>query len=438
MSIHSNDRNTGITKLRRLSERAKTHLETVFNNVGHIIDEELLETTYHQLSASKAVGVDGVTKEDYGKRWNENVKDLMNRIRRGKYRPQPSRLVKIPKEDGSSRPLAISCFEDKLVQSAISQILTQIYEPVFMSFSYGFRPGRGCHDALRALMDHTYPFKDGAVVEIDIQQYFNTIPHKELQEILKEKISDKRFLSLIDKLAKSPIREDGRDEINRQGCPQGSIISPILANIFLHKVVDEWFQEIKQTHFKGKAEEVRYADDMVFAFEHHYDAKRFFEVLPKRLARFGLTMHQKKSQLIQSGQNAAERAYRQGERLPTYKFLGFTVYWGIARNGKWWRMKFTSRRDRFSSKLKGLKEFLRDNLTTRDKTKTLRTVVRGVEGWLNYHAISDNDRRVRQFLRASRRLIWQWINRRGRKRPINWKRLMAILEAVKFPRKAWY
>lgn len=435
MSIHSNDRFTGLTKLGRLSKRAQAHPETVFNNVGHLLDEPLLKSTYHSLDKTKAVGIDGVTKGTYGKRLDENLKDLVYRLRRGKYRPQPSRLVSIPKEDGSSRPLAISCFEDKLVQSAIKQILTEIYEPLFLSSSYGYRPGKSCHDALRALTKHTYPCWDGAVVEIDIERYFNTIPHKELEGILRKKISDTRFLKLINKLAKAPIREDGRDIINTQGCPQGSILSPILSNIFLHEVIDDWFARISKDCFTGKAEEVRFADDMVFIFEHHREARRFFEVLPKRLARYGLKMQEKKSQLIESGQNAASRAFRQGRRLPTYKFLGFTVYWGKARNGKWWRLKYRSRRDRFQGKLKGLKDFLRKELTTKDTARTLRRVVRGVIGWMNYHAISDNEARVRNFLKASRWIIWRWVNRRGRKRPMNWTTFMAVLDRFNFPRK---
>ncbi len=435
MSIHSNDRATRATKLDRLSKRAKEDPNTVFNNLGHLLDRNLLIETYQQLDGNKAVGIDGVTKGTYGKELGQNLTGLLQRIRSGMYHPQPARLVKIPKEDGSSRPLAVSCFEDKLVQAAVSKILSTIYEPVFLPCSYGFRPGRSCHDALRALSKATYPCWDGAVVEIDIRKYFNTIPHEELREMLMRKISDERFLRLIDKLTQTPIYGGGNIERSREGCPQGSILSPILANIFLHEVIDGWFEEIRRHHIVGKAEMVRYADDMVFVFQHHIQAKRFFKVLPKRLAKYGLMMHEAKSRLIQSGQNAAYRANKWGTRLPTYQFLGFTVYWGKARNGKWWRMKFTSRRDRFTGKLKALKHFLRKERTTKDSVQVLRTVVRGVVGWINYHAISDNERRVRQFIRISRYLIFRWINRRGRKRPMNWRTFMRVLDRVNFPRK---
>lgn len=402
--------------------------------MGHIIDEELLKQAYHQLASKKAVGIDGVTKEAYGERLEENIRDLLRRIRRGSYRPRPARVVEIPKEDGSKRPLAVSCLEDKVVQSAVSMILAKIYEPVFLPCSYGFRPGCSGHDALRALKKHTYVCWDGAVIEIDIRKYFNTIPHEELRKMLSRKISDDRFLRLIDKLVTAPVWQDGREVANTQGCPQGSTLSPILANIFLHEVIDVWFETIRQTHFKGKAEAIRYADDIVFVFENPWEAQRFFEVLPKRLKKYGLEMHMDKSHLIRSGQNVAKREHRWGRRLPTYQFLGFTVYWGKARNGQWWRMKLISRPDRFTAKLKGLREYLRKNLTTKDTVGLLRFVAHVIRGWINYHAVSDNHKRVKRFIEESRRAIRSWINRRGRKRPLSWENFNKLMEKVNMPR----
>jgi hypothetical protein len=256
-----------------------------------------------------------------------------------------------------------------------------------------------------------------------------------LQKILQKKIADKHFLRLIDKLAMAPSLQNGEIKINTVGCPQGSIISPILANIFLHEVVDVWFDVIKREHVNGKAEEVRYADDMVFIFQNAGEAKRFFEVLPKRLKKYGLEMHENKSRLIRSGQNVAEREARAGRRLPTYHFLGFTIFWGKARNGKWWRMKFKSRRDRFTSKLHGLKTFLRKQLNANDTVKVLKLVASVLRGWLNYHAISDNERRVSQFTQLSRHIIRKWINRRGRKTPMNWDDFNKLMDAVNMPNR---
>ncbi len=229
------------TKLERISLRAKKDKESVFNNLGHALDVDLLREQYYQLDGRKAVGIDGVTKGSYGVHLEENLSSLIERIRKGAYKPQASKVVEIPKEDGSRRGLAIACFEDKIVQAAVSTILTAIYEPTFLPSSYGFRPAQNCHDALRALARHTYQNKDGAVVEIDIQQYYNSIPWDKLEEVLKEKITDKRFLSILKVLMRAPMLKEGQEMFQGKGCPQGSIVSPILSNIYLHRVIDKWW-----------------------------------------------------------------------------------------------------------------------------------------------------------------------------------------------------
>lgn len=435
MSVHSYDRSTWPTKLERLSKRVERDKTTVFNNLGHIIDETLLLEMYQKLDGKKAIGMDGITKERYGRGLVANIASLVRRIRNGTYRPKPSRIVEIPKDDGGKRPLAIACFEDKLVQLAVSEILTRLYEPLFLPCSYGFRAGRNCHDALRALMKATKNNWEGAVVEIDICKYFTSIPHEELKAILRKKITDESFLRLIDKLATAPIQSNNVITMTARGCPQGSILSPILANIYLHEVIDAWFNDIRTTHFKGMAEEVRYVDDMVFAFQDYNDARRFFDVLPKRLGKYGLEMHEDKSRLIRSGQNVARQEHWNGRRLPTYDFLGFTVYWAKARNGKWWRMKYKSRRDRFSSKLKGLKEFLKTQITAKDTISVIERVAAAVRGWSNYHTISDNEKRAKKFIRICRRYIRNWINRRGRRRPMSWEKFNRLMDIVNFPER---
>jgi len=435
MSVHSNDGTTWLTKLKRLGELSAADKQIVFNNIGHVIDAKMLTEMYYQLDGKKAVGIDKVTKADYEKRLDGNIDDLIRRIRRGTYRPKAARITEIPKEDGSTRPLAISCFEDKLVQLAVSTILSKIYEPLFLPGSYGFRPGRSCHDALKALSQATFRNWDGAVVEIDIRKYFNTIPHVQMGEFLRKKISDGRFLRLIDILMTTPIAKGKQVIPNEIGCPQGSIASPILANIYLHHVIDEWFEFLKHNHFRGKVELIRYADDMVFTFENQTEAERFYRVLPKRLNKFGLEMHLDKSQILPAGHWAAMRAKRNGKRLPTFKFLGFTCYWGKTRKG-YWRMKYTSRHDRFAAKLKSMKEWLRKQLNARNTQAVIRKLIRGIKGWINYHGISDNQRRVGQFIELSRRALFRWFNRRGRKRYLSWGKFARILKAVGFP-KQW-
>lgn len=434
MTVLSNDRISWHTKLERIGELSANDRCFKFNNLGHLITIDMLKEQYRRLDGNKAVGIDKVTKIDYGKMLDENLTGLIQKVRRGTYRPKPSRITEIPKEDGSTRPLAIACVEDKLIQMAVSEILTTIYEPVFLSCSYGYRPGKSCHDALRMLHRATYQHPNGAIVEIDIRKYFNTIPHKVLMERLSDKISDKRFLKLINTLITAPVLKGKQEEENRIGCPQGSIVSPILANVYLHHVVDEWFEYIKHHHLRGQAEMIRFADDMVFVFEYGRDAKRFFNVLPKRLAKAGLSIHLQKSDVLPSGHIAALRAHKQGRRLPTFQFLGFTCYWGKSRKG-FWRLKLTSRKSRFAAKLKGMKQFLRDHLITNDTPGVIKMVIRAVKGWVNYHNVSNNQRRVEQFLRITKFHIFKWLNRRGGRRRVTWVKLSRALDALGFPKK---
>jgi RNA-directed DNA polymerase len=318
------------------------------------------------------------------------------------------------------------------VQLAVSKILTAVYEPDFLPCSYGYREGVNGHEALRALMKYSNRNPDGITLEIDLRKYFNTIPHHSLQGILREKISDKWFLKLVEKLIRAPLLTKGKAELNRLGCPQGSIISPILSNIYLHHVIDNWFAEISKSHIKGRADMVRFADDMVFVFERKEDADRFYQVLPKRLEKFGLKLHEDKSSMLRSGSEAAIEADKRGERLPVYKFLGFVCYWGKSRQG-WWRLKYKSRSDRFAGKLKSLRKELKESLNEETDT-VLQRVKRQVKGWVNYNAISDNQRRVSAFIQLSQRALFSWINRKGGKRKMNWERFRKLMKQIDYPR----
>jgi group II intron reverse transcriptase/maturase len=433
MSVQSADGKQQKTKLERIGERAKHRKDTVFNNLGHVLDMDLLRECYHKLEWKKAIGIDGVSKATYGQRLEERLQDLLTRIRRNAYKPQASKLVEIPKEDGSSRPLAISCFEDKIVQQSVSKILTAIYEPLFLPCSYGYRERTNGHEALRALMKYSNQNPMGATLEIDLRKYFNSIPHENIMGLMSEKITDKRFLGLVEKLIRAPIMENGKEAINRVGCPQGSIVSPILSNIYLHYVADSWFEEIRKSHIKGRSNMVRFADDMVFVFQHKAEAEKFHRVLPKRLAKYGLTLHEEKSSLISTGSQVASEAAARGERPSTYKFLGFTCYWGKSRNG-WWRLKYKSRSDRFTAKLNGLRKYLRGN-QHQATHQTLKQVKRVVVGWINYHAISDNQRRVSSFILQSKRMLFNWVNRKGGNRKMHWKRFGELLKRMNYPER---
>ena len=420
------------TKLERIGKRAKFRKGTVFNNIGHCVDLDLLRESYRLLDGQKAIGIDNVTKAAYGVNLEGNLQNLLAKIRRYAYKPQSSRMVEIPKEDGTTRPLAIACFEDKIVQHAVAKMLTAIFEPEFLPCSYGYREGTNAHEALRALMKHSNQNSDGAILEIDLRKYFNSIPHATLQGILREKISDKFFLKLVEKLIRAPILVNGKAELNRVGCPTGSIISPILSNIYLHYAVDNWFNEISKTHLLGRAKEVRFADDMVFVFQFKEDAEKFYAVLPKRLGKYGLELHEDKSSLIPSGSKAAKAAELRQERLPTYKFLGFTCYWGKSRKRGWRRLMYKSRSDRFTGKLNELRTNLKKSLN-KETHEALERVKKIIVGWVNYNAISDNQWRVKSFIQQTKRILFGWINRKGGKRKMNWDKFGRLLERIKFP-----
>jgi len=429
------DGTTWLTKLERIKLLSLQNREIRFNNLRSVIDLAMLEEQYRNLSGKKAVGFDGITKETYGTELEANLHLLLARIHLGKYKAKPAKITMIPKEDGGKRPLVISCFEDKLVESAVSKILDAVFEPVFLRSSYGFRPNLSAHDALRELNRLTYHFNKGAVVEIDITKCFNTIRHQELMDFLELRISDKTFLRLVKKLIETPIIENDTVTLTKEGCRQGSIASPILANIFLHYVIDCWFNEICKTNITGKAGMVRYADDMVFVFENEADARRFYEVLPKRLNKYGLSINDAKSQILQSGKSHAINLLKQGKKIQSYNFLGFTCYWGKSRLGTTWRLKYTSRKDRFTEKLKGLREYLRCQLNKQNKTQILFKVIRVIKGWINYHGISDNQRRVSSFIYQSKRAIYGWFNRMGGRRKLNWQRFAEILKRINFPER---
>jgi group II intron reverse transcriptase/maturase len=424
---------TWSTKLSRIGALSASDEKVVFNNLGHMLSAEALKELYSHEPGDRAVGIDGVTKESYGVNLDANLANLITRIRRGTYKPQPARLVEIPKEDGNTRPLAISCFEDKLVQRAVNEILVRIYEPLFLDCSFGFRPGRSQHAALKRLMNSCNKVQTGAVVEIDLRRCFNTIPHAPLHEFLTRKISDSRFLRLINILLKTPTATETGIVANDTGCPQGSILSPVLSNIFLHHVLDEWFTAINASHLGGHGDAIRFADDAIYVFRTKKAAERFAKVLPKRLEKYGLELNEAKSGVITTGQTAALQAATAGDKLPTFKFLGFTCYWGLARSGKFYRLKFTSRSDRMRTKLRGMRQYLRANLNHPDTTVVLDTVRRVVTGWLNYHAVTDNIRKLQAFLHITKRNLLWWFHRRSQRSKMTWDRLIQLLAERRYP-----
>ena len=424
-----------LTKLERVEQRSRRDPGTVFNNVGYILDLELLRECYDSLDGTKAVGIDGVNKETYGKNLESNLKELLLKIRRGSYHPQASRITEIPKVSGGTRPLAIACFEDKIVQEAAKRIVERIYEPLFADCSYGFRLGRDCHKALAALGGHLGNWECGAVLEIDLQKYFNTIPHEPLEKMLRAKISDKRFLYLILKLLKAPVlNAAGVAERNKIGSPQGSILSPVISNVYLHHVLDTWFGWVNTSQFGRSAHMVRYADDAVFTFRSISDAERFKKLMETRLTEYGIKLHEGKTVAMLSGRREAERHEKLGLAMPSFTFLGFLHVWGISVNKKtgkrFWRVKRRTCPKRYEKKLSEIKDYVRKNRHRKDLLLRMKRVT---QGYLNYFAIKDNQKRVSAFTCEVKRILFKWLNRRSQRRSFEWEQFGRILKRVAFP-----
>ena len=434
MSLHSIETQILQTKLNRVEERSRQDRKAVFNNLGYLINQVMLRECFNALDGSKAVGIDGVTKLEYGRNLDENLKQLLIKIRKGNYHPRASRTVEIPKADGSTRPLAISCFEDKVVQEAVRRILERIYEPIFLDCSHGFRPKRNCHSALVALDRSLMNPGCGAVLEIDLKKYFNTIPHDPLIRFLRMKISDQRFLYLIIKLLKAPVIEsNGAEARNEIGSPQGSILSPLISNLYLHYVLDIWFSWLYGRQYGGKANVVRYADDAAFTFPSLPAAERFRGQLVDRLAAFGISVNEAKTKAFLSGKWPALRCEQNRQRLPTFAFLGFLHVWGISwnrRGERFWRVKRRTCPTRYRKKIAEIRDYIKQNRHCKD---LLPRLIRVIRGYLNYFAINDNERRVRQFTYEVKRTLFKYLNQRSQRRSFEWQRFTQILKQAKFP-----
>jgi RNA-directed DNA polymerase len=425
------------TKLERVEIRSRANPSAIFNNLGHVLDLDLLRTCFHSLDAKKAVGVDKITKEMYGIKLETKLAHLLKRIRNQSYYPKPARIVEIPKVDGSTRPLAISCIEDKIVQEAVRRILEQIFEPHFLDCSYGFRPGRNAHQALASLGTRLLEKNCWMAVDVDLKKYFNTIPHRHLGKILQTKVKDKRFLYLIIKLLKAPtLNQDGAIKQNEVGSPQGSILSPLLANIYLHYVLDVWFKKLNEETLKCEGHMVRYADDVLFTFDSTKSAKLFHAKLIERLTAFGLEVNAEKTKIISCGTKLAAKYAELGKRMPTFAFLGFLHVWGQSFNRKqgisFWRIKRRTDPKRFRKKLAEVRSHL---IKHRHDKELIPYAISVVRGYTRYFAVNDNSARVKKFLHVVRRFLFEALNRRSNKKSYNWTRFQAILDQSRYPKE---
>jgi RNA-directed DNA polymerase len=396
-STHRTPSRASVTQaLERIRRTARERKKEKFTSLLHHVDLDLLAAEFFELKEHAAAGVDGLTWRDYERNLEANLEDLHGRVHRGAYRPLPSRRVYIAKPDGGQRALAVAALEDKIVQRATAAVLNAIYEEDFLGFSYGFRPGRGAHDALDALVVAIERRRVNFIVDADIRSFFDTVSQAWLIRFVEYRIGDKRIVRLIQKWLRAGVLEDGVVRASDTGTAQGAVISPLLANIYLHYALDQWAERWRRREAAGDTIIVRYADDFIVGFEHEADARRFLDAMRERLAEFALSLHSEKTRLIEFGRFAAENRGRRGLGKPeTFNFLGFTFICGRSRRGKF-LVKRKSRRDRMRTKLKDIKERLR-RCMHRPLPEQGRWLGQVVRGYFNYHAVPTNSRALEAF-----------------------------------------
>ena len=414
--------------LERIRKVARERKKERFTALFHHISIGLLEQAFFELKEDAAPGVDRLTWKDYETDLEPALEDLHDRVQRGAYRPLPSRRVYIPKPDGRQRPLAVAALEDKIVQRAVAAVLNAIYEEDFLGFSYGFRPGRGAHDAMDALCVGIHSKKVSYIMDADIRSFFDEISQEWLIRFLEHRIGDRRIIRLIQKWLKAGILEEGVVTVSDRGTGQGSVISPLLANIYLHYALDLWGERWRRREATGDMIIVRYADDFIIGFQHENDARCFLDEMRARLGKFALTLHPEKTRLIEFGRFAAERRKRRGLGKPeTFNFLGFTFICGKTLAGQF-QIKRKTRRDRMWAKLKTIKEELwkRMHQPIPEQGKWLERVVRG---YFNYHAVPTNARALHVFLHHVTDLWRRTLRRRSQKDRITWERMTQLVDA---------
>lgn len=419
------------TKLVRIAEIAKEKPKEVFTALYHHLNQEMLIECHQELSGNKAAGVDRVTKAEYEKNLEENIKNLVERLERQGYRPQPVRRTYIPKGDNETRPLGIPAYEDKIVQLGLKKILQAIYEQDFLKCSHGFRPELGCHDALREL-GFIIQGKINYIVDADIRGFFDNVNHEWMMKFLGVRIGDPKILRLIKKFLKAGVMEDGKVEPTESGTPQGAIISPVLANVYLHYVLDLWFEKAVKPSYKGEAHLVRYADDFVCCFQYKDEADRFYKALKERLSKFELEVAENKSKIIMFGRFAEQDRNKLGLGKPeTFDFLGFTHYCGKNRNGKFTVKRKTSKK-KFKAKIKAFKQWVK-TVRNQDIHEIFKTVEAKLRGHYNYYGINDNYKMMRKYREVTTRLLFKWLNRRSQRKSFAWEKFELFLKRKPLP-----
>lgn len=419
-------------KLSLISGHARRDRKFQFTSLAHLLNEEYLRDCYNSLNRNKAVGIDEVSWRDYGANLEENLKKLVWKLKHRKYKPIPARRVYIPKEGKEKRALGIPAIENKIVERGITWILERIYEQDFLENSYGFRPGRNCHQALKQINDLVTFQPVSYIVEADIRKFFDKVPHDKLLMCLKVRIKDSAMLNLIEKFLKAGYVDSSKLIKTEEGTPQGSILSPMLSNIFLHYVLDLWFEKIVKRQARGYCELIRYADDFLCLGRYKEDAINIEKALKDRFTKFGLEIHPEKSRSFSFGRFERKNARCQNRKANTFDFLGITHYCSVTRKGKFKIGRKTSRK-KFAAKCKEMNIWLksiRNIMKTKEWWKILKAKLRG---HYQYYGISENYKSIQRFYCITINMVLKWMNRRSQKKSMYWKGFLNYLKLYPLP-----
>lgn len=423
-------------RLERIAKLAREAPSMVFTTLAHHIDMDWLRVAYERTRKGGAVGVDGQTGAEYAADLEANLQSLLDRAKQGRYRAPAVRRVFIPKDGEKLRPLGIPTFEDKVLQRSVAMVLEAVYEQDFLDCSYGFRPGRSAHDALTALHGELMEVGGGWVLEADIQGFFEALDHEHLREILRRRVRDGALLRLVGKWLNAGIQTEVGRQRRDSGSPQGGVISPLLANIYLHEVLDVWFEEQVKPRLQGRARLIRYADDFVIVFSRRDDARRVMDVLPKRFDKYGLSLHPEKTRLVRFRRPPKGGTRREGiadlDGPETFDFLGFTLYWARSRQHRWW-VKLQTSAARFRRTLRRLNDWCRRfrHMPVWWQWSRLRSSLRG---HINYFCVPGNTRTVMKLVWEARQLWRKWLNRRSQRKRMSVDRMVRLLERYPLPK----
>jgi len=420
------------TKLVLISERARREPGYQFTSLAHLLDAGFLKACYFELGRDRACGMDGVSWKEYGEHLDENLQQLVARMKAKRYKPQPARRVYIPKDEHSVRPLGLPALEDKIVQKGIARILAAIYERDFLDCSYGFRPGRSCHQALFSVNATFTTRPINHVIEADIKGFFDHVSHEWMMKFLGVRIKDPSLLLLVRRFLKAGFVEADRYVETDEGTPQGGNLSPALSNVFLHYVLDLWFEKKIKSQVRGECHLVRYADDFIVMVQYADDAKVIAEALRERFAAFDLELHPDKTRVISFGRYERDNAKRQTRKANTFDFLGFTHFCGQSRKGTFLLGRKTSGK-RFRKKCQVMKQWLKSIRNAKKVKEWWLTLKAKLTGHYQYYGVSGNYRSIDRFFNATRRMTLKWLNRRSQKKSFSWDRFQDYLDRYPLP-----